>query len=289
MILINARALERASSRYHAAYKSQLRKLADSTPRASNNVHHLYKRKRGPRRPRSSVEDTAPRIPVLGDHLKAAGQIVPESSWIHIYNIPPISSLEGMLDGIEKSLKKEEEQGIVDLDAPWQPSDPTVPFVENPDLSVHHAQLALSYFARPNGWYMRFSNRSIAYALLQAKLPVRAVWKVVDLKSIDGPPEPHEVTSATVRIENFPPRKPIYPTMFRLFSRCDFRFEDPVVKWHVETTGTMKVPVIYLAHFLDPAWARSAIRNAQEKEVDGRVLLLSPYPKQILNDGNGMI
>jgi hypothetical protein len=153
----------------------------------------------------------------LGDHCNDQGDTtLPSSTWVHVQNISPVSSLDPLLDGIQKALDIEEQIGIIDLDCQWSTDEP-IPIIQFPNSKnattstttntnthlngetetmtttptgtpshkwVRKAKLILSPFARPSGWYLKFDNRSIVYALLRhaKEHSVRATWRTLQLK-----------------------------------------------------------------------------------------------------------
>jgi hypothetical protein len=178
-----------------------------------------------------------------------------------------MSSLEAMMMGIHEALQIEQERGIVDLDALWNPAvDESLPFMAPSDAGtdnndgrtnkkyndewVKAAHLILSPFARPCGWHIRFQNRSITHALLTharaTKISCASHPVTVDecglrnddttSGSSDSLKTPHnpryyDVSEATIRIENCPDL--VTPLLLlQLFSRYDLRRSGPpVVEW----------------------------------------------------------
>jgi hypothetical protein len=128
-------------------------------------------------------------IKIVADYLMSQGEWVythPESTWIRIDNISPISSLEFMIKGIDAALDAEESRGIIDLDQKWQGEDkvqflPPMLWVENQPKWVRNARLILSPFSRPKGWFMQFDNRSIVSALIShaERTPIQCGYKRV--------------------------------------------------------------------------------------------------------------
>ena len=116
------------------------------------------------------------------------GKILPKSDWIHVNGVLPICSLEDVLSSFEKMLRQEEARGIVDLDAPWNPvQDEAVPTITLDNLNtpmVEAAHVVVSPFGRPNGWYLKFANRSLANAILtrSQETEIRVAWKLVQVQ-----------------------------------------------------------------------------------------------------------
>jgi len=114
-----------------------------------------------------------PALMLVADHLKELGENIPESNWIEVRGIKPISSLQAVIMAIEKALNVEQERGILDLEAEWNPKNSSaiqLPLIQNLDqkqIWVRKALIILSPFGRPSGWRIELPNRSVARALLQ--------------------------------------------------------------------------------------------------------------------------
>jgi hypothetical protein len=164
--------------------------------------------KRGPflRRPirpptrNGSAAGREGRARIVADWLASQGQrSVTRSACVRIDNISPTSSLAAVVEGMREAMER---HGILNLDAPWDPAlnalfddggrgsgphqttpyrfeeavPPALPSLpvltldeDFPDDSwIVQAQVILSPFARPTGWYVRLANRSLAHALLSA-------------------------------------------------------------------------------------------------------------------------
>lgn len=108
---------------------------------------------------------------------------VPESRWIKVLGVPPLSSLEAMVAGVNRALDEEHRvRGILDLDAVWDPDgdgeSSSLPFLSFGDGDndgdgnsggidwVRKAKVILSPFGRVTGWKVQLENRSVVYALL---------------------------------------------------------------------------------------------------------------------------
>ena len=166
-------------------------------------------------RPRSLVHSKTTNTPIS----------LPQSSWIQITGIPPLSSLEVMVAGIDLALDTicQEQGGIVDLEAPFwiDPNqDPSLllPLLPDTQLTprriiatleqpqettdssssssssshqlslqrwIEKAKLRLSSYGRPNGWFIKFRNRSIVHALLQytKSRSIFCGWKPVHVQA----------------------------------------------------------------------------------------------------------
>ena len=211
--------------------------------------------------------------------MKAAGERVAQSNWIQIDGIPPTSSLEAMMEGVQAALEKESHRGMVDLDAPWDPVDP-VPALAllDRDAWIQKAHLNLSTLARPTGWFLQLQNRSLVQALLHQGL--FCAWKKVTVTEYRDPKRPfYHVSDATIRVENCP-LKTSHMNVMNLFSRYDLKAGTGAVEeWKGGREGR---PMTFLVHFADASWARSALREKQGEFMDDNKLLLAPFPRQIV-------
>ncbi len=219
----------------------------------------------------------------MGDHMKAAGERVAQSNWIQIDGIPPTSSLEAMLDGVQLALERENKRGIVDLDAPWDPIDPVPSLHFNSDTSwIQKAHLNLSLFARPTGWFLQLENRSLVQAVLNQSVNsgLFCSWKKVIVSEHRDAKRPfYQVSDATIRVENCP-LKTTNMNVMNLFSRYDLRPGGKAVEdWK---GGPDDKPMTFLVHFADASWARSALREKQGEFMGDNKLVLAPYPRQIV-------
>jgi hypothetical protein len=231
----------------------------------------------------------------LAKQLESGGEKLPQSCWVQIENIPPLSSLNAILMGVKTALDTEQGRGILDLDASFQPEqDGILPFVSlDSEEWVLNAKVILSPFGRPTGWHLRFQNRSIVHALLThaREAPIRCAWKRVGIRegkgvslepsSISDPNEAH-VSEATLRVENCSDDT-FESVLVRFFSRYDLTEEGTsVVQWTGETSDGKKAPRTFLVHFADASWARAALREKQSAVLKGKTLRLAQYPKQML-------
>jgi hypothetical protein len=231
----------------------------------------------------------------LAKQLERGGEKLPQSCWVQVDNIPPLSSLNAILMGVKKALDVEQGRGIVDLDAPWESEqDGIIPFVApNSEEWALTAKVILSPFGRPTGWHLRFQNRSIVHALLThaRETPIRCAWKRVGVKEgkeisleLSSSSEPNEahVSEATLRIENCSDDTS-ESVLVRFFSRYDLTQEGAsVIRWRGETSDGKVAPRTFLVHFADASWARAALREKQSAFLKGKTLRLAQYPKQIL-------
>lgn len=99
-------------------------------------------------------------LPTLGQHLQAANEAVPFSSWIEIKGVSPVSTLDAMLTSINAALEAEQTRGMIDLDAKWSKGK-LIPFLKPPLWDeatdkkykwVRKAKVILSPYGRPKGW-----------------------------------------------------------------------------------------------------------------------------------------
>jgi len=228
----------------------------------------------------------------LAEQLQKNGEKLPDSCWVRVDNIPPLSSLDAILEGVQKALDAEQERGIIDLDAAWDAEkNETLPFLPpTSDEWVLKARVILSPFGRPTGWRLLFENRSIVHALLThaKETPILCAWKRVSIKelpdkeersvSLDQP----QVTDATIRVENCPAGMNTL-TLMHFFSRFDLTMTGPsIVQWHGKTKDGKVAPRTFLVNFADASWARAALREKQSAVCQGRTLRLAQFPKQIL-------
>jgi hypothetical protein len=231
----------------------------------------------------------------LAKQLERGGEKLPQSCWVQVDNIPPLSSLNAILMGVKKALDMEQGRGIVDLDAPWETEqDGIIPFVApNSEEWALTAKVILSPFGRPTGWHLRFQNRSIVHALLThaRETPIRCAWKRVGIKegrgvSVDpsssSEPNQAHVSDATLRIENCSDDT-TESVLVRFFSRYDLTQQGAsVIQWRGETSDGKVAPRTFIVHFADASWARAALREKQSAFLKGKTLRLAQYPKQIL-------
>lgn len=237
-----------------------------------------------------------PKVGTVSDYLEKYGElrhVIPKSTWVRIDNIPPISSLDAMISGIDNVLDAEETDGIIDIDQVWNPSDgeetiqilPPMPVVEKNPKWVRNARLILSPFSRPKGWFIQFDNRSIVHALLAKAIdvPVKCSYRAVKVSACkvtlssetEGAPEyspvnedansflDERISDHTLRVENCP----WFTTKMSLinyFSRYDLKDDaECVQKWNAITTDGKRGKSTYVVHFDDEYWARAALREKQ--------------------------
>jgi hypothetical protein len=295
--------------------KLQKNRIADTIPPLRSGV-------RIPQRSRQHPQHLFPmdlktqRCRSLGDHLRAQNDTtVPSSTWVQVEGISPISTLDAMLAGIQKALNVEEARGLINLDAQWSVGEliPCLPPQQNEsgdknNMWVRRAKLILSPFGRPTGWYLKFDNRSVVYALLMhaQQTPVLCTWKTVKVQECrntgaSGEPVSHgnfvlneHVSDHTLRVENCP-ASISETSLLNFFSRFDLQYSGAVQRWEgVTSDGKKAPPTTFLVHFADASWARAALRERQSSfmrkfgsrivpdEKDPRPLRLVQYPRQIL-------
>eukprot|EP00977_Amphora_coffeiformis_P020669 scaffold8374_cov175-Amphora_coffeaeformis.AAC.108 len=257
--------------------------------------------KKPPKKPKQQPKRTS-----WGNHIAKNGVRVTFTPWIHIHDIPPNSSMEAMMDAVEKVLDKELERGIVNLDAPFVPQTaaPMLRFTdeerairkkEYPHPYITEARLILSPFARPTGWYVRLVHRSLAQALLVRSrkgkhlLINSKIAKVKEYKPALGGPEFEGnlpgISDATIRVENCPfDLQKI--NFLNFFSRFDLSMTtESIVPWQgVTPEGKEASSQTYLVHFADPSWARAAIRERQGAELSGIPVRLVQFPRQLFQE-----
>lgn len=242
-------------------------------PMKQNNNNSKYNNNNNKRLPAGRI---------VGDHMKAAGERVAQSHWVQIDSIPPTSSLEAVLQGITTALEKESQRGIADLDAPWDPVDPVPSLNSNNNSSdewIQKAVVNLSTLARPTGWFIQLQNRSLAQALMN-QANDSGLWCAWKRVVVTEPREQHayyNVSDATIRVENCPPKTPHIQVM-NLFSRYDLKTVKPVEAWKGRNDDKS---MTFLVHFSDASWARSALREKQGEFMNSNKLLLVQFPRQI--------
>ncbi len=251
------------------------------------------------------------RLPVA-QHLDPDGSTLPTSDWIHINGTLPIGSLDQVLHSVELILREEDQKGIIDLDAEWNPvQDPQVPLVmlegyvhtrrpHKPSM-VEAAHVVLSPFGRPNGWHLKLTNRSLVYALLDRsrQQQIRIGWKLVTVQEYHYSKERHQqedpaiagnnglvVDDTMVRIENCPPD--MDSSFVRHFvTRYELAHHgNTVLKWKGETNDGKIAPLMFIVRFASASWARAAVRELQASVIHGKTIKLVQYPKQILYQDN---
>ena len=272
----------------------------------------------------------------VAQHLDPKGKELPTSSWVHVNHTLPLCSLEETLSVFER-LVHEEATGIIDLEAPWNPYEDgmILPTLEKDILSssfssdrrdrgqgnstiVEAAHVVLSPFGRPNGWHLKFANRSVAYAILNRSKsrtnPILIGWKYVGIQEFNYdkwkkgqtqrqplPPPPRGkkgtrynpinpnhsmhtdfiVDDTMVRVENCPVK--IGTEYIRIMmSRYDLAHTGrTVIKWVGITPNGKVAPPMFVVRFASSAWARAAVRELQGTQIDDNIIKLIQYPKQI--------
>ena len=228
-----------------------------------------------PKKPKKGLSPQArrPKVPV---EKKPA--TLPTSCWVMIHNIPPMSTLDDMVNSINQVL--DSLTGIVDLDAPWK-SGGQVTLLDPPNEWIRSARINLSTHGRPNAWKIKFYNRSIANAFLTycRTHEFLCVWKPVSVSEWQECQEDDaiKVSDSMIRVENVSARLTV-DHIRHLFRRYDMTREGPSVR--VLNEGTQHK--LFLVHFADPSWARAAVRELQSVRVGRDFLRLAQYPKQIL-------
>lgn len=166
-----------------------------------------------------------------------------------------------MLEGVHEAMKEVE---ILDLEAPGKR------YIPRPEPLVLGAYLTISPYGRPSGWYLQFDSPSIVYALLQAR-HVLCGHKVVQLKSLANPPsqamldQTARLSESTLRVEN---------------CSSEYMLMNALGRYDVESIEQLRDDT-YLVHMVDATWARAVLRERQGFEIQGRKVVLAPYPKQL--------
>lgn len=240
-----------------------------------------------------------------GAHLIEKGVRVSKEPWVHIADIPPVSSLEAMMQGVQEAIEDEMRNGgIIDVDKafirgtkpPLLTEDmfpTTTSQFEFPHKYIREAKLILSPFARPTGWFVRLANRSLAQALLlrdRRKVVLKISSSPVRVKEykIDKgmPPFPNFdpwISDAVVRVENCSPKTSTVDLM-NVFSRFDLTMEkESIVPWRNVTPDGKSAPFrTFLIYFADASWARAAMRERQGVHICTTPVRLVQYPRQLL-------
>jgi hypothetical protein len=229
-------------------------------------------------------------------HLDPKGILLPSSCWIHVDGVPPLCTLHTILDTFIELLAVEQEQGIVDLDAFWNPIEdqavPTLPTKLSIPNWIEAAHVVLSPFGRPTGWHVKFTNRSIVNAILTHAQDetIYCAWKSVKVnewKPIKEKVHPNRpiVSDSMVRVENVPNTMTASLLMLML-SRYDLATQDgpTIIEWQDATSDGKVAPLMFVVRFADAAWARAALRELQSSRVEGKTIKLAQYPQQIRYD-----
>lgn len=242
-----------------------------------------------------------------GDHLDRDGKILPKSDWIEVIGTLPTGSLNQIVKSVHEMLMEEEEKGIIDLDADWNPfQDAIVPLVSLEEISANQstiiqaAHVRLSPFGRPTGWLLKLANRSLVYSILSRgeQDHLRVAWKVVRMEEYiysrereerEDPAFTHNdgliVDDTMVRIENGPVGMDENYVRY-ILSRYDLAHEgNTVLRWKGKTNDGKVAPLLFIVRFASASWARAAIRELQSTVVNGRPLRLVQYPNQIRYNG----
>jgi len=242
-------------------------------------------------------------------HLDPNGNILAKSEWIHVNGTLPICSVEEVIEAFETHLLREAEMwGIVDLEAPWNPvQEAAVPtlsldpwMTEDGPRLVEAAHVVISPFGRPNGWYLKFPNRSLANAILSRAQQehFHMAWKVVQLSEHNYDPVREQeqdyahknglvINDSMVRFENCPVGMRDEDIQLRL-SRFDLAPQGKtVIRWKGWTNDGKRAPLMFVVRFASAAWARAAIREMQGLRVNGKSIKMIQYPNQLLYHQDG--
>mmetsp|Transcript_11957 Transcript_11957/g.17547 ORF Transcript_11957/g.17547 Transcript_11957/m.17547 type:complete len:333 (-) Transcript_11957:1063-2061(-) len=215
---------------------------------------------------------------------------LPRCNWIKLSDVPPLATLDDILDSVNWVLNVESEIGIIDLDAANQNEDGSFPRLKL-DLSepwVKNAQVILSTHARPTSWGLELENRSIVNAFLQhaRENGFYCAWKRSEVTEWGKETETiycdplFDIDDCVVRVENC--HSEVTPTLLRtIFRHYDLSHVKPnICSW--ENEHVQQNHKIFLLRFDDPSWARAAIRDMQGVTAHERRLRLAQYPKQNL-------
>lgn len=236
------------------------------------------------------------RLP-CAQHLDPDGTTFPTSEWISINGTLPICSLEEVISSVSTILMEEEYKGIIDLEAEWNPvQDPQVPTLrfDDPRPLIEAAHVVLSPFGRPNGWNIKFANRSLANSILDRAKDehLRVAWKVVQMKEYHYSKEKEEaedyalanglhLDDSHVRIENC--HSDLDSEYIRyMLSRYDLAFSGTtIVEWKAKTNDGKVAPLMFVIRFADAAWARAAVRELQGTRLNAKNVRFVQYPNQL--------
>lgn len=276
-----------------ACYGFSTQSQAKATPRPSNPSRYRKGfQVRNDRRPTEFKGLEKRRTVAL--QLERDGRKVAASDWVQIDGIPPISSLGAITKGVENALNTEAKRGIINVDATWDPilREP-IPFL--PKYSgqwISQAQIELSPFGRPKGWFLQLPNRSIAHALLTyaAETPVLCAWKPIIVRSVTYEKvlekQYPEISDATLRVENCPAGLRTVD-LANFFARYDLAMDrQSIVRWEGVTPDGKPAPDTFFVHFADASWARAALREKQNAKLFEKALRLAQFPKQLLLNEN---
>ena len=203
---------------------------------------------------------------------------LPTSCCVMVDNIPPMSTLDDIVNSINRAL--DSLTGIVDLDAPWK-SGGQVTWLDPQNEWIRSARIRVSSHGRPNAWKIEFYNRSIANAFLTycRTHEFLCAWKPVKVSEWQECQNDDAITvsDSMIRMENVSADVTV-DHVRHLFRRFDMTREGPSVK--VLNQGAHHK--LFLVHFADPSWARAAVRELQGIRLGQHFIRLAQYPKQIL-------
>ena len=323
----NSPVLERlyCRSRRGAYFSSQSSPHEDRQSPTKTHYRRERRTRQGQVQPRDSVQEDAlqlgtwmlqDRLLPCADHLDPEGTVLPKSHWIRVVGTLPVGSLNSMLNSMNRLLMEENQKGIIDLDAEWNPFvEAHVPLISLDDylsssLSsssstpatplIEAAHVILSPFGRPAGWRLKLANRSLVYAILARgeQQALRVGWKVVTMEEYhyseqrerqEDPAFTHNggliVDDTMVRIENCPPDMDANYVRY-MVSRYQLAHEgNTVLEWRGTTNDGKVAPLMFIVRFASAAWARAAIRECQATVVNEKTIKLVQYPKQIRYKG----
>lgn len=164
---------------------------------------------------------------------------------------------------------------------------------------IRSAHVVLSPFGRPTGWNLELANASLVHALLSTAKDsrisgsIRIGWKFAQVKVYHPPLSPVfkdrndsrtmlTVDDTMVRFENCPPML-TQDYLRHIVSRYELAMRgETIVKWKGMTSTGDSPPLTYVVRFANAAWARAAVREMQAYELDGKIIKLIQYPKQLI-------
>lgn len=200
------------------------------------------------------------------------------SCWVQISDVPPLATLDDVVNSVAHVLDIEREIGILDLDGvDGSLVDPSTPWVKS-------ARIVLSTHGRPTSWRIQLENRSVVHSFLEhtKENKFTCVWKESRVAAWNKPANEEEqvkVSDSTIRVENCP-ESMTSDYLRHLFRRYDFSREGTsIANWSKKNSKNHNM---YLVHFADPSWARAAVREMQGILVHGRQLKMAQYPQQIM-------
>lgn len=229
---------------------------------------------------KSSKKDTKPEVDsgktCSETTIRQRSACVGISQWLLVEKAQPLSSLASILEGFSPAIH-----------------------AKNLDMSVvgiKQAKFVLSGHGRPTSWLIEFDNSWDASQIEEYARSnvVRSTWKPLSISKVSSNEaetilqQQPVVTDATIRVENCPPNLSTLQ-LLNMFSRFDLSMDrDPSIELFTPPSQNKKGSTqdatttnIFLIHFADSSWARSALREKQGLQFSGHSLLLAPFPSQV--------